>query len=61
MFVLGVETRELTQLEVQQLWHEAKDEECRIELLRQAFATASGMPAQIEILAQALKLKPTTL
>ena len=56
-----IETRELTQAEIERLYKDFNDEECRIELLRQAYEKAVGLPEQIEILAQVLRLKPTTI
>jgi len=56
-----VERRQLTQPEIEHFWKDLQDEECRIELLRQAYQGAVSVPEQIEILAQTQNLIPTKI
>lgn len=55
------EYRKLDQTEVKLFWKDLKDEECRVELLKQAYEKALTPLEREEILAQVTKMKPTTI
>ena len=56
-----IERRELTQEEVIRFWKNHKDEECRVELLKQKYEKALTPPEREEIIAQVTNMKPTTI